>query len=256
MAPIELADGRHIVPGIADGVGGWSELDVDAGIYSRQLMSNAKKIAERTGPSSDAPQDILIQAHSQTDVQVCGLPAASPHTTLNPMRPHLVVGDLILCAPPQGSSTACIVMLDGATLRAANLGDSGFLVLRNDQIVFRSPSQQHQFNFPYQLAGPGCTGDSPLAAEVRSDCRAADCAERPGAGAEAEAVQTFNVGVKKGDVVVLATDGVIDNVYPQEAAGVVSVIQMRGDPPRVAASGLAEFAKFRCSHCPSAKTML
>ena len=177
------------------------------------------------------PQEILIQAHSQTDVQVCGLPAASPHTPLDPMGPHLVVGDLTLCPPPQGSSTACIVMLDGATLRAVNLGDSGFLVLRNDQIVFRSPSQQHQFNFPYQLAGPGAGGDSPLAAEVRSDCRAAGCAERPGAGAEADAVQTFSVGVKKGDVVVLATDGLIDNVYPQEAASVVSVIQRKGDPP-------------------------
>ena len=63
-------------------------------------------------------------------------------------------------------------------------------------------------------------------------------------------MQTFNVGVKKGDVVVLATDGLIDNVYPQEAASIVSIIQKRGDAPRVAASGLAEYAKFRCSDCP------
>ena len=148
-------------------MGSWAEVNVDAGIYSRLLMSNAKKLAERTGPSSDAPQEILIQAHSQTDVQVCGFPAACPHTPQNPIGSHLIVGDLILCVPLQGSCTACIVMLDGATLRAANLGDSGFLVLRNNQIVFRSPSQQHQFNFPYQLGGPGSKGDSPQAAEVR-----------------------------------------------------------------------------------------
>ena len=35
-------------------------------------------------------------------------------------------------------------------LHAANLGDSGFMVLRGKRVVFRSRTQQHQFNFPYQ----------------------------------------------------------------------------------------------------------
>lgn len=57
-------------------------------------------------------------------------------------------------------------MLDGSTLRAVNLGDSGFYVLRNNQIIFRSPPQQHQFNFPFQLGGPDSAGDPPEAADV------------------------------------------------------------------------------------------
>lgn len=78
--------------------------------------------------------------------------------------PEVHLSSLVL--PPQGSCTACIVMLDGSTLRASNLGDSGFLVLRNSQIVFQSPTQQHQFNFPYQLGGPESRGDPPDAADV------------------------------------------------------------------------------------------
>lgn len=70
----------------------------------------------------------------------------------------------------QGSCTACVVLLDGSKLRTANLGDSGFMVLRKDQIQYVSRAQQHSFNFPYQLAGPKCSGDDPLQAEVRPLC--------------------------------------------------------------------------------------
>ncbi len=50
-----------------------------------------------------------------------------------------------------GSSTACIISIDGNMLRASNLGDSGFLIIRNDQVVYRTKEQQYTFNFPYQL---------------------------------------------------------------------------------------------------------
>lgn len=61
----------------------------------------------------------------------------------------------------QGSSTACIVLLDKETgiLHSATLGDSGFLVAgrmpsrskTNELMVkYRSPQQEHSFGFPYQ----------------------------------------------------------------------------------------------------------
>ena len=68
----------------------------------------------------------------------------------------------------QGSSTACILALEGATLHAANLGDSGFMVVRRNKVAFKSRSQQHQFNYPFQLGRGGrFPFDSPAAAEVR-----------------------------------------------------------------------------------------
>lgn len=54
-----------------------------------------------------------------------------------------------------GSATACVLRLDGRTgeLDAANLGDSGFLVIRDGQLHFQSPAMQHFFDCPLQV---GC----------------------------------------------------------------------------------------------------
>jgi protein phosphatase PTC7 len=62
---------------------------------------------------------------------------------------------------PAESSSGCIVTQG---LQAANLGDSGFLLMRNGRTVFKSPAQQHQFNIPFQLESGG--SDPPSAAEV------------------------------------------------------------------------------------------
>jgi hypothetical protein len=63
-----------------------------------------------------------------------------------------------------GSSTACIMCLNGAQLMTANLGDSGFLVVRDGNLIFSSPQQQHRFNFPFQV---GTNGDPVSACQVR-----------------------------------------------------------------------------------------
>lgn len=55
-----------------------------------------------------------------------------------------------------GSSTACVVVLQGEAgqLYSANIGDSGFLVVRDGSVVHRSQEQQHYFNTPFQLSLP------------------------------------------------------------------------------------------------------
>lgn len=50
-------------------------------------------------------------------------------------------------------------------LHAINLGDSGFLVVRDGCTIFRSPVQQHDFNFTYQLES-GNGGDLPSSGQV------------------------------------------------------------------------------------------
>lgn len=52
-------------------------------------------------------------------------------------------------------------------LHAINLGDSGFIVVRDGCTIFRSPVQQHGFNFTYQLES-GNGGDLPSSGEVSS----------------------------------------------------------------------------------------
>lgn len=55
-----------------------------------------------------------------------------------------------------GSSTACVIVLNKETssIYAANIGDSGFVVVRKGEVVHRSSEQQHYFNTPFQLSLP------------------------------------------------------------------------------------------------------
>ncbi|KAF9918298.1 hypothetical protein BX616_009490, partial [Lobosporangium transversale] len=89
-----------------------------------------------------------------------------------------------------GSSTACIVILRDDELRIANLGDCGVSVIRRNEFIFRTEEQQHSFNYPYQL-GTGST-DSPRDAQM------------------------FTVKVESGDIVVMGTDGIFDNLFDED----------------------------------------
>lgn len=60
----------YLMAGVADGVGGWSQINVDAGVYSRLLMQTAKAAASILSPSPIAPQVILEEAHKMTNVRV------------------------------------------------------------------------------------------------------------------------------------------------------------------------------------------
>lgn len=61
-----------------------------------------------------------------------------------------------------------IIFLSSQGLHAINLGDSGFMVIRDGCTVLKSPVQQHDFNFTYQLESGGTGGDSPTSGEVSS----------------------------------------------------------------------------------------
>ncbi|XVF62444.1 hypothetical protein PTKIN_Ptkin09bG0008300 [Pterospermum kingtungense] len=120
--------------GIADGVGGWAEVGIDAGKFARELMSNSVKAIQDEPKGSIDPARVLEKAHSGTK--------------------------------SQGSSTACIIALtEEGLIHAINLRDSGFIVVRDGCTVFRSPVQQRGFNFTYQL-GSGNKGDLPSSGQV------------------------------------------------------------------------------------------
>lgn len=98
--------------------------------------------------------------------------------------------------PVIGSSTACLAMLshrDGK-LYTANIGDSGLLVVRDGRVVHRSSEQQHYFNTPYQLSLPPTDMESDVLADLP------------------EAADRYEFNVEDGDVIILATDGIFDNV--------------------------------------------
>ncbi|KAI8075165.1 phosphatase 2C-like domain-containing protein [Gongronella butleri] len=165
--------------GVADGVGGWSEVGVDPALFSWTLMNNA---------ASAAKADKQLDAHNILDVAFDRL-----------------VQDGKVQA---GSSTACILNLCKTTgkMTTCNLGDSAFLLIRDQKVVYESPSQQHYFNCPYQLT---------VVPETYPD-RDLYVTDMPKDGDQ----KSFFL--KDGDVIVLATDGYFDNVYAQETLAMVN----------------------------------
>nr|XP_016466648.1 PREDICTED: probable protein phosphatase 2C 55 isoform X2 [Nicotiana tabacum] len=174
--------------GVADGVGGWADLGVDAGQYARELMSN----------SVTAIQD-------------------EPKRSVDPAR---VLDKAYTCTKAKGSSTACIIALTDQGLHAINLGDSGFMVVRDGCTVFRSPVQQHDFNFTYQLES-GNSGDLPSSGEV------------------------FKIPVAPGDVIIAGTDGLFDNLYNNDITAIVVHATRAGLGPQVTAQKIAALARQR-----------
>jgi len=180
---------EHVI-GVADGVGGWADLGVDAGLYAKELMRN----------SMSAIKD-------------------EPEGTIDPTR---VLEKAYISTKARGSSTACIITLKDQGIHAVNLGDSGFVVVRDGRTVLRSPSQQHDFNFTYQLESGGGS-DLPSSAQV------------------------FHFPVAPGDVIVAGTDGLFDNLYNNEISGVIVEALRVGLEPQIAAQKIAALARQRAT---------
>ena len=128
------------VIGVADGVGGWRQYGVDPGQFSTGLMKSCERLVKAGYIKSNAPAKLLAQGFKE----------------MQEYKQQII-----------GSSTACVMMLShrDQMLYTANIGDSGFLVVRDGKIVHRSQEQQHYFNTPFQLSLP----PSEMASNVLSD---------------------------------------------------------------------------------------
>lgn len=157
------------VLGVADGVGGWRNYGFDPSKFSYSLMENCERlvVTGRFNPRNP-----------------CHLIAAS-YYELQENKEQII-----------GSSTACVVVLNRTDqmLYTANIGDSGFLVMRNGQIVHRSEEQQHYFNTPFQLS----LAPANISNLVHSD--------------SPESADTSSLPIEEGDLILLATDGLFDNL--------------------------------------------
>lgn len=146
--------------GVFDGVGAWRDQGIDSGEYSRALAGYTGFHVDKYGP-----EEI-----------VDGLKFAFEATAL------------------EGSCTACVASLVGKQLFGINIGDSGLIVIRDREIVFKTEAMQHEFNFPYAL------------------------------GRENEKVEDgdrFSFDVESRDIIVSASDGLWDNVHLHDIRRIV-----------------------------------
>eukprot|EP00249_Psilotum_nudum_P021016 c27935_g1_i5 orf=60-1130(+) len=112
------------VLGIADGVSGWAEVNVDPALFSRELMKHAAAVVDKEEIQND-PQVLLDKAHEAT--------AAI------------------------GAATAIIALMEReGILHIASVGDCGLRIIRKGRVVFTTSVQQHYFDCPYQLSSESC----------------------------------------------------------------------------------------------------
>ena len=175
--------------GVADGVGGWQEEGINPADYSKTFIATARRFLEGelnadgteveeeapapasqsgewmgAGPAADPMADIAGGVSGALDAaagwverlkagaQASSSSSAAAEQPASAARQALAVAHALTRLP--GSATACIARLDPASglLDAANLGDSGLLLLRGGAVVFRTPALQHFFDCPFQFA--------------------------------------------------------------------------------------------------------
>ncbi|KAF9894265.1 hypothetical protein FE257_007767 [Aspergillus nanangensis] len=166
---------------VADGVGGWAESKVDPADFSHALCGYmAQSAIDWNGPAGQLRPKQLLQAGYDQVVADDGIRA--------------------------GGSTASVgVALDDGRVELANLGDSGSVLLRGAAVHHYSLPQTHGFNTPYQL--------SIIPPRMRTQASifgGAFLEDFP-----RDAVST-SLQMQHGDVLLLATDGVFDNLNNQD----------------------------------------
>lgn len=176
--------------GVADGVGGWMDSGLDPADFSHGLceyMACAARIwPQEAKTNSLHPKDLMQVGydHVINDTRIEG-----------------------------GGSTACIAVAEpDGNIEVANLGDSGFMHLGLNAVRHFTQPQTHAFNTPFQLSktpkrmlvqmavfgGPSTLSDLPKESSVTHH------------------------RVRHGDLLIFATDGVWDNLSPQDVLGIAS----------------------------------
>lgn len=172
-----------IIVGVLDGVGGWSEQGFDSSAISRELANKVTKfyLEDPNLPPLEILNKAFNSVKSEGNVKV-------------------------------GSTTICFGIIDGKSgkLKALNLGDSWFGVFRRDEnskykCIEQSAEQVYYFNAPYQLS------------IIPEDFL--ESAKKKGSKYlmnEPNESAPYSYDLKAGDIVVFTTDGMIDNVFPDD----------------------------------------
>ncbi|KAI7978811.1 putative protein phosphatase 2C 71, partial [Camellia lanceoleosa] len=112
-------------------------------------------------------------------------------------------------------------------LHVANIGDSGFIVIRSGAVFVKQVLHRcfYEFNFPYQIG----SGDD-----------------------LSDLVEVYRIYLDEGDVIITATDGLFDNLYDQEISLVVSKsLQAKLKPEALALPTACHLSAPSVSNCRS-----
>ncbi|KAI3803836.1 hypothetical protein L1987_31998 [Smallanthus sonchifolius] len=171
--------------GVADGVSQWSFEGTDRGVYAQELMRTCEKIvSDASSVPMTKPIELLCRGVKETNMS--------------------------------GSSSVLIASFNDQVLHVANIGDTGFLIIRHGAIYKKSSPSLHEFHFALQVED----SDDPL-----------------------QLVEEYVIELEVGDIVVSATDGLFDNLYEREITMIVSKSLQVGMKPEEIANILATRAQ-------------
>jgi len=201
--------------GVADGVGSLAQYrnhGIDCAAYAADLMRCASN-------------SFIIAEHEQQRQRHSGSPSARAAAAIAAAEDQ---------ARGFGASTIAVLHLAGSSVGAANLGDSGFMILRPRAegfcVAARSKEQSHRFNLPYQLMRLPQVLWTRFPQDRRPDT-VKDC-------------DLYSIPVQEGDLILLFSDGFSDNLHDAEVLEIVERIA-KGEPrvhPDVLARQLSQAA--------------
>jgi serine/threonine protein phosphatase PrpC len=204
------------VIGVADGVGWWNQLDGEQ---------------TKTFETPDAIQPTVTQPISLTRSSTLsggaaifgdGAMSASQQYSESLMRHafdfaeeeylgqgQVPVSDMVSYAydcckdTKVGSSTCLLASVVGNVLQVYSLGDSNLLLVRNNKIIYATEDQMHGLNFPYQFG--------------------AHSTDVPADG------QVANIEVRRGDLVIMGSDGIFDNIFEEHILDTFRRLDVTGE---------------------------
>jgi len=173
--------------GLADGVGSWSRVGIDAGLFSRTLLRHAHREMQRRAVGTprlpNLPETVRLAFEAVREEQVLG------------------------------SCTLLLAQMHMNMLSVLNFGDSGIVAFRPFlvqskfvggtpepalRIIYRSTPMLHRPNLPLQLSHQDASDMSVL-----------------------EPYDLVTLRVRPGDIIVAGTDGLFDNVGERELKSLV-----------------------------------
>ena len=150
---------------VADGVGGWKEQGVNVRQFTNSFLNQCA--------------DGFLQGHK---------------------NPEIIVEYGLNHTMQAGSVTLACAYIKDNEMRGYQMGDSGFLIIRNSQIFLETDEQQHSFNHPYKIGrtvSGSFHGDNPQDGLF------------------------YRIPLISGDIIVFGTDGLFDNLTSEEILSLV-----------------------------------
>lgn len=208
-------DAYFITPsviGVADGVGGcMGDFGISSADFANELMRNCKEYAQKLDLNDLNSSEKAIYAR-----KLCKEIVSKAYS-------QVISG---------GSTTYLLASILGRRLHISNLGDSGLIIIRftnsKGKIMFQTSAKQHSFNTPFQLSHQF----SPKQLKRKTNHKTHD-------GEISDHINDaddYMISVESGDLVVMGSDGVWDNLYIEEILEIVekNYIQNTLNPEDVA----------------------